>query len=168
MSESTYCGLYIFKPQYIVVMVVCPFCGAPENKVVDKRATPSMETRRRRECLKCGKRFTTFERVETKEIVVIKKDGRREPFSREKLRSGLLKACEKRPISHETIEKIVDEIERELRNSNNMEISSKDVGELVMRKLKTLDKVAYIRFASVYREFADIKHFEEELKKIKK
>ena|SRR3972149_10919225 len=154
---------------YLNTMVTCQFCSSTDSKVLDKRPNPAGDaTRRRRECLKCGKRFTTYERIEEKPLVVIKKDGRREPFSIEKLRNGFLKACEKRPISHDAIEKVVDEIERKLRNSKKTEIPSKVIGELVMKKLKTLDKVAYIRFASVYREFADIKHFEEELKKIKK
>ena len=148
--------------------MLCPFCGHAENKVLDKRPTPDKEaTRRRRECLKCGKRFTTYERFEVKPLIVIKKDGRREPFSREKLKNGLLKACEKRPVAHDTIDDIVDDIERKLRARNKTEIPSKIVGELVIKKLKSLDKVAYIRFASVYREFDDIKRFEEELKKIK-
>ena len=170
-DTSTYCGLYIRGPQHIVLrhMVSCPFCSNTETKVLDKRPNPAGDaTRRRRECLKCGKRFTTYEKVEAKPLMIIKKDGRREPFSRDKLRNGLLKACEKRPISHDAIEKVVDDIERKLRNSKKAEIQSRAIGEFVMKKLMTLDKVAYIRFASVYREFKDIKHFEEELKKIRK
>jgi len=149
--------------------MLCPFCGSPKTKVVDKRETPGFEaTRRRRECVKCEKRFTTYERIETKPLIVIKKDGRREPFDRNKLKTGIMKACEKRPISYDTINRIVEEIEKKLMNSEKIEITSKEIGELVMKKLKALDKVAYIRFASVYREFSDVKHFEEELKKIKK
>jgi transcriptional repressor NrdR len=143
----------------------CPFCGYEEHRVVDKREA-NEATRRRRECLKCKKRFTTYERFEPFELVVVKKDGRREPFSREKLRNGLVKACEKRPIPQETISKAVDEIENELRNSEKKEFPSTIVGELVMKKLKKLDKVAYIRFASVYREFADLASFENELRKL--
>ncbi len=143
----------------------CPYCGKEESKVVDKRNT-SRGIRRRRECLGCGKRYTTYERIEPAEFSVIKKDGRRERFSREKLKAGIEKACEKRPISIEKIEKLVDEIVEELRKKGKKEIKSKAIGELVMRKLKKLDKVAYIRFASVYREFADINEFKEELKRL--
>ncbi|MBI2145132.1 transcriptional repressor NrdR [Candidatus Woesearchaeota archaeon] len=143
----------------------CPYCGNKEHRVVDKREA-NEATRRRRECLRCQKRFTTYERVEPFDLVVVKKDGRREPFSREKLRSGMIKACEKRPIPQEKIDIAADEIEAELRNEEKKELSSTHVGELVMRKLKKLDKVAYIRFASVYREFADLESFEKELKKL--
>jgi len=142
----------------------CPYCGHTGSKVVDKRDT-KMAIRRRRECLRCARRFTTYERIEAHEIVVVKKDGRREPFSREKLKIGIVKACEKRPISTERIERLVDEIVEHLRKKGK-EVRSKLIGELVMRKLKKLDKVAYIRFASVYREFADINEFREELKKL--
>ncbi len=143
----------------------CPFCGNEEHKVVDKREA-NEATRRRRECLRCKKRFTTYERIEPFDLVVVKKDGRREPFSREKLRSGMTKACEKRPIPQEKIGVSVDEIEAELRSEEKKEVPSTHVGELVMRKLKKLDKVAYIRFASVYRQFADLESFEKELKKL--
>jgi len=125
-------------------------------------------TRRRRECRKCKKRFTTYERVETIGLVVIKKDGRRERFSRDKLLAGVQRACEKRPISQERIERLVEEVERELRNMDTLEVESRRIGELVMRKLKKLDKVAYIRFASVYRSFADIESFENELRALRK
>ncbi|HDD72480.1 MAG TPA: transcriptional repressor NrdR [Candidatus Aenigmarchaeota archaeon] len=145
----------------------CPYCNYPETKVLDKRETGDMGvTRRRRECLKCGKRFTTYERVETVALTVVKKDGRRESFDRNKIIAGILKACEKRPISRDEIERIVDEIEAKLRMCKTIEVSSKDIGELVMRKLKKLDKVAYIRFASVYKEFEDLNSFHEELKKL--
>lgn len=145
----------------------CPYCASEENKVVDKRETSDLEaTRRRRECLKCGKRFTTYERVEIVDIMVIKKNGSREPFDRNKLMRGISKACEKRPISKEDIEKAVLEIESELRNMDTTEIESKVIGEKVMKKLKKLDKVAYIRFASVYRDFTDLKTFEKELHKL--
>ncbi len=147
----------------------CPYCNNEETKVVDKRETESLSvTRRRRECLKCGKRFTTYEKVEELEIVIVKKDGRRERFDRHKLLTGLVKACEKRPVSMEKIEKVVEEIEADLRERGESEVPSKKIGEIVMRKLKSLDKVAYIRFASVYREFEDIERFEEELDKLQK
>lgn len=144
----------------------CPYCNSGETKVIETReAEDSDVTRRRRECLKCKKRFTTYERVEMIELRVIKKNGDIERFDRNKILNGILKACEKRPIK---IEKIVDEIESELRKHETTEIYSKVIGELVMEKLKQLDHVAYIRFASVYREFKDIKGFEKELKNIKK
>ncbi len=145
----------------------CPYCSNPETKVTDKRDADDVGvTRRRRECLKCEKRFTTYERVENIDIVVVKKDGRREQFDRKKLLTGLQKACEKRPVSMEDVEKKVDEIEAEVRKIEGKEISSKDIGELVMKKLKSLDKVAYIRFASVYREFDDLETFKRELEKL--
>jgi transcriptional repressor NrdR len=142
----------------------CPYCGFEETKVVDKRDIDKT-TRRRRECLKCQNRFTTYENPELS-FVIVKKDGRREAFSREKLISGMVKACEKRPIEHEKIEKAATEIEQELTKKEAKEIQSSEVGELVMRKLKSLDKVAYIRFASVYREFTDLESFDKELKKL--
>jgi transcriptional repressor NrdR len=146
----------------------CPFCGSEESKVLDKRETPDLKaTRRRRECLGCRKRFTTYERVEAADIVVIKKDGKREMFDRNKLKLGIMKACEKRPVSAESIEKVIDSIENELRKGQT-EVRSSVIGNLVMRKLKKLDKVAYIRFASVYREFADIQSFQKELKRLLK
>ena len=145
----------------------CPYCGSDELKVLDKRNSDEKAIWRRRECLKCGKRFTTYERVEAADIIVIKKDGmRRERFDRAKLKSGILRACEKRPITNEMIEKMVDEIEAELRGGESVEVPSKKIGELAMKKLKKIDKVAYIRFASVYREFEDIESFREELKKL--
>ena len=145
--------------------MICPFCSNERTRVVDKRETGSgTVTRRRRECLKCGKRFTTYERMEALDLYIIKKDGRREPYDRQKLRAGMLKACEKRPISQETINKIVGKIENELRRLKSVEVGSKVVGEKVMRELRKLDKVAYIRFASVYREFADITDFQKELR----
>ena len=147
----------------------CPFCLYSETKVTDKRDMPDINLiRRRRECLKCGKRFTTYERIELVGLTVIKKDGRRESFNRDKLLAGVLKACEKRPIPRENIEKLVDEVMAELRNYDEREILSRAVGKLVMEKLKYLDKIAYIRFASVYREFTDLRSFEEELKKLRK
>lgn len=147
----------------------CPYCHSPETSVLDSRDSEDLATiRRRRECLRCQKRFTTYERVENIDLVVIKKDGRRESFDRNKLLGGVLKACEKRPISRELIESIVDKVELELRNLDSTEIPSQKIGELVMRKLRSLDKVAYIRFASVYRQFADIESFEKELKSLLK
>lgn len=147
--------------------MICPFCAHEVNKVVDKReGSGGKTTRRRRECQKCDRRFTTFERVETLDLLVIKKDGKREIFDRSKLRSGIIKSCEKRPISAENIEMIVDEVEANLRKSGASEISSKEIGELVIKKLKKVDKIAYIRFASVYRQFADISDFENELSKL--
>lgn len=143
----------------------CPFCQFEETKVVDKRDVDSL-TRRRRECLKCEKRFTTYERVEL-DLKVIKKDGSRQPFDVEKIKKGVEKACEKRQISSDQIEKIVSEIESKIyKVANGKEIESKKIGEIVMEKLKKLDKIAYIRFASVYREFADIEDFKEELKNL--
>lgn len=147
----------------------CPYCNFEETQVIDTRETENLEaTRRRRECLKCSKRFTTYERVEEAEIVVVKKEGKRERFERKKLLNGILKACEKRPISLDKIEKLVDEVESDLRKRDSVEVESKIIGELVMKRLKSLDKVAYIRFASVYREFEDIDRFEEELEKLQK
>ncbi len=145
----------------------CPYCSFSETKVIDSRESHDLNaTRRRRECLKCEKRFTTYERVESVDLVIVKKDGSREPFDRNKLRRGMQKACEKRPISMETIEIAVAHIENELRNMDSVEIESSAIGDLVMKILKKIDKVAYIRFASVYREFKDISTFEKEIKKI--
>ena len=147
----------------------CPYCNYDETQVIDTRETENLEaTRRRRECMKCNKRFTTYERVEEADIVVVKKDGKRERFERQKLMNGILKACEKRDIPLEKIEKLVDEVESDLRKRDSVEVDSKVIGEIAMKKLKTLDKVAYIRFASVYREFEDLDRFEEELEKLQK
>lgn len=140
----------------------CPYCQHTETKVLDSRESENA-VRRRRECLQCEKRFTTYERVEMVDLLVVKKDGRREAFDRAKLMKGLVKACEKRPITMEVLEKVVHEIEQELRKRDSVEIPSNEIGELVMAKLKQLDKVAYIRFASVYREFEDIAHFQKEV-----
>ena len=145
----------------------CPFCGYSESRVIDSRPTDEGERiRRRRECLKCSKRFTTYEIIENVPIVVIKKDKSRETFDRIKLLSGLLRACEKRPVSIDTLERIVDEIETLLQNSLDREVSSQRIGTYAMEKLKTVDEVAYVRFASVYRQFKDINSFMEELSKI--
>ncbi len=143
----------------------CPFCGNKESKVIETRESEE-SIRRRRECEKCGRRFTTYERVEITPLFVIKKDGRRERFNKEKIRKGIMRACEKRPISIETISNIVDKIESEIYRKGKNEVKSKVIGELVMKHLKKLDKVAYIRFASVYREFRDIEDFEKELEKL--
>jgi transcriptional repressor NrdR len=148
--------------------MICPFCKHQGSRVVDKRESKLEIVRRRRECLKCKKRFTTYERIESTPLIIIKKDNRREPFSREKLLSGLQRACEKRPVSHEIVENIVHEIENEAREQKSNEVPSVFIGELVMEKLKKIDKVAYIRFASVYRQFEDIKSFEKELKELGK
>ena len=143
----------------------CPFCGHHEDKVVDSRASSDgVSIRRRRECLSCGKRFTTYEHVEEQPLMVVKKDGRREPFDRHKLLAGLVKACEKRPVSMDDLEQLVDELERELSQQFEREVPSREVGERVMKKLHALDPVAYVRFASVYREFKDVEQFMRELK----
>ncbi|MCI9456052.1 MAG: transcriptional repressor NrdR [Oscillospiraceae bacterium] len=145
----------------------CPFCGYLESRVVDSRPADEGERiRRRRECLSCLKRFTTYEIVETLPIIVVKKDKSREPFERNKLFNGLLRACEKRPVSLEALEKIVDEIEAELLNSLEREVTSLRIGELAMEKLKQVDEIAYVRFASVYRQFADVNSFMEEITRL--
>lgn len=145
----------------------CPYCSHEDTRVLDKRETgDSNVTRRRRECQKCKKRFTTYERAETIVLTIVKKNGKRESFDRNKLLTGLLKACEKRPVPRERIEKVVDDIESKLREHKKTEIDSKFIGELMMRKLKSLDKVAYIRFASVYKEFADLDSFKNEMEKL--
>ena len=145
----------------------CPFCGYSESKVIDSRPTDEGERiRRRRECMNCSKRFTTYDIIESGPIIVVKKDKSRESFDRNKLFNGLLRACEKRPVSIETIEKIVDEIETTLQNSLDREVTSIHIGELAMDKLKDTDEVAYVRFASVYRQFKDINTFMDELAKL--
>ena len=148
--------------------IKCPYCHQEETRVIDKRETEDfLTTRRRRECLACNKRFTTYERIET-DLTVIKKDGKKEIFLREKLKSGIEKALEKRPVSMEQLNQLLDNIEAQLRNMPSSEVTSSVVGELAMKKLKSLDKVAYIRFASVYREFEDPSEFVEEIKILKK
>jgi len=145
----------------------CPHCGHKQDKVVDSRATQEESAiRRRRECLKCGKRFTTYEYVEEVSLLVIKKDGRRQPFDRKKVLSGVIRACEKRPISMEKMEDIVIQVERSLQKKSDREIPSSRIGEMVMEKLKEIDDVAYVRFASVYRQFKDVGQFMLELKDI--
>lgn len=145
----------------------CPFCGFEESKVIDSRPTDEGERiRRRRECIKCAKRFTTYEIIESVPIIVVKKDKSRESFDRQKLFGGMIKACEKRPVSLETIENAVSDIETALQNSLDREVTSDHIGEMVMEKLKNIDEVAYVRFASVYRQFKDISTFMDELSKL--
>jgi len=143
----------------------CPYCGNKKDGVIDSRISRNASSvRRRRECLKCKRRFTTYEYVERIGLMVMKKDGRREAFDREKLMNGILVACEKRPVSMKRVEKLVDEIERQLERKHEKEISSKDIGELVMKGLHGIDEIAYVRFASVYRQFRDVGQFMKELK----
>ena len=144
--------------------IKCPFCAYNESKTIDSRPTDEGEKiRRRRECIQCGKRFTTYEMIETIPVVVIKRDKSRESFNREKLMNGMLRACEKRPVSIETLEVAINDIETVLQNSLDREVSSEKIGELVMEKLKDIDEVAYVRFASVYRSFKDVNSFMSEL-----
>lgn len=145
----------------------CPFCGFEETKVIDTRPTDEgFVIRRRRECNYCQKRFTTYEKVEDTPLLVIKKDGSREVFNSEKIMKGLLKSCEKRTVPVRDLEELVNDVERELRNTMEKEVSSQRIGEMVMERLKEIDEVAYVRFASVYRHFKDINTFMEELKKL--
>ncbi len=145
----------------------CPYCCYEESKVIDSRPTDEGERiRRRRECLKCQKRFTTYEVIESLPLIVIKRDKNREIFDREKLMNGLLRACQKRPVSVSTLENMIDEIEATLQNSLEREVTSEKIGSLVMEKLKDIDEVSYVRFASVYRQFKDINTFMEELNKL--
>lgn len=145
----------------------CPFCSFEESKVIDSRPTDEGERiRRRRECLKCSKRFTTYEIIESLPIIVIKRDKSREVFDRQKLMTGMLRACEKRPVSIETLDRAIDDIETLIQNSLDREVKSEKIGELVMEKLKEIDEVAYVRFASVYRQFKDINTFMAELNKL--
>jgi transcriptional repressor NrdR len=146
----------------------CPYCFSDDTQVIDSRETEDRAAvRRRRECGKCGKRCTTYERVELLDIIVTKKDGRREAFDRNKILLGIRKACEKRPIPSERVERAVDEVESELRGMKSSEVQSKAVGKLVMAKLREIDPVAYIRFASVYKSFRTLEAFERELDKLK-
>ncbi len=143
----------------------CPFCKSENDKVVDSRASESGAViRRRRECLECGRRYTTYERMEEIPLRVIKKDGTRQPFDRQKILQGMIKACEKRPVATEALERIVQDIERKLADIADREVSSREIGEMVMQHLRALDQVAYVRFASVYRAFKDINQFLEELR----
>jgi transcriptional repressor NrdR len=145
----------------------CPFCGFENDKVVDSRESKEGESiRRRRECMKCNKRFTTYERIDEIPYMVVKKDGRREKFERQKVLSGLLRACEKRPISMGKMEQIVNEVEQHVIDSPERERTASELGELIMNRLKLIDKVAYIRFASVYRDFKDVGEFHSELEQL--
>lgn len=145
----------------------CPYCSSSETEVVETRVSENGENiRRRRECSKCGKRFTTYERIENVTLIVTKKDGRREQFDREKLRLGIIKACEKTNVSVDQINTIVDEIERELRHGEGVEVESRKIGQMVAGRLKKLDKVAYIRFSSVFKRFLDVEDFEKELRRL--
>ncbi|HAJ95136.1 MAG TPA: transcriptional regulator NrdR [Actinobacteria bacterium] len=147
----------------------CPYCTSLDTKVIDSRLTDANDSvRRRRECERCSKRFTTYERIETKPIAVIKKDNTREPFDRNKILSGLIRACIKRDINVESLKELVDDIENEIHNMPGNEINSRELGNLVLKRLKGLDKVAYIRFASVYKQFDSIKQFTNELTRLKK
>ncbi|HNQ35111.1 MAG TPA: transcriptional regulator NrdR [bacterium] len=147
----------------------CPFCGFLEDKVVDTRPSEDEKNiRRRRECLSCSRRFTTYEVIEEKPLMVVKHDNRREPFSREKLLTGVMKSCEKRPVSMTDIEALVDRVSSEIRSRFEKEVPSARIGELVIENLARLDQVAYVRFASVYRKFADITEFEKEIARLKK
>ncbi len=150
-----------------MIDVRCPYCQKDQTKVTETRESDEDITRRRRECLSCGKRFTTYERIEAIDLTIIKKDGSREQFSMDKLIGGMSRACNKRPVEHEQIEMAAESIERALRRRKGTEVPSRVVGELVMKKLKRLDSVAYIRFASVYRGFSDVDRFSEEIQKLK-
>ncbi len=145
----------------------CPYCLYPESKVIDSRpADDGQRIRRRRECIKCTKRFTTYEAIEGQPVIIIKRDKSRQVFDRTKLLSGMLRACEKRPVSLETLENAIDEIESQLQNSLEKEVPSVTIGEMALEKLKTIDEIAYVRFASVYRDFKDIESFMAELKQL--
>ena len=146
----------------------CPFCGNENTKVIDSRPTDDSSIRRRRQCEECGKRFTTYEKVETMPLMVIKKDNNREPYNREKIVAGIVRSCHKRPISLEKLNQTVDEIENQIFNLEEKEVTTTEIGTIVMDKLKELDEVAYVRFASVYREFKDVNTFLEEINKILK
>ena len=147
----------------------CPYCCYPESKVIDSRpADDGQRIRRRRECMKCAKRFTTYESIESQPLIIIKRDKSRQVFDRNKLLSGMLRACEKRPVSLATLETAIDEIESSLQNSFEREVTSVQIGELALAKLKDIDEIAYVRFASVYRDFNDIESFSEALNHLKK
>jgi len=144
--------------------VNCPFCGAADSRVLDSRKSDAHTIRRRRACEACSRRFTTYEKIETKPLIVVKKDGRREPFDGDKIMRGLIKACEKRPISMEKLEELAAGVEAELASEMEPEVSSEKIGNLVMERLKFMDEVAYVRFAAVYRSFRDVQTFLDELK----
>lgn len=146
----------------------CPYCACQDTRVIDSRDTNELETvRRRRQCVACSRRFTTYERVELPTLQVVKRDGRAEDFDRDKLEVGVLKACEKRPIARERIDHIIDEVEEELRHIHGDAVESLHIGEMVLAKLKDIDEVAYLRFASVYKSFHDATHFEKELQQLR-
>ena len=145
----------------------CLYCNATESRVIDSRPTDEgLAIRRRRECVNCGRRFTTYEKIETVQIMVVKKDGSREAFDADKIRRGLIKACEKRPVAMHDVDALVRDVEQQIMNSLEQEVSSSRIGEMVMERLRNLDEVAYVRFASVYRSFCDINTFMEELKSL--
>ena len=146
----------------------CPYCGKENTRVIDSRPTDDSSIRRRRQCDECGKRFTTYEKVETLPLIVVKKDNNREPYDREKIVAGIVRSCHKRPISMKQINNMVDDIEGQIFNMEEKEIPTTTIGSIVMDKLKDLDEVAYVRFASVYREFKDVNTFMDEIKKILK
>ena len=146
----------------------CPYCGKENTRVIDSRPTDDSSIRRRRQCDECGKRFTTYEKVETLPLIVVKKDNNREPYDREKIVAGIVRSCHKRPISMKQINDMVDDIEGQIFNMEEKEIPTTTIGSIVMDKLKDLDEVAYVRFASVYREFKDVNTFMDEIKKILK
>jgi len=158
-------GLKVYNILYTKEIMNCPYCAHTKSRVTNKRSSPS-GVRRRRECLKCKKRFTTYEVVEKSDLYVIKKDGRREKFEIKKLEAGVERAFEKRPVSKEKIDKMIQEVEEQLRRRGKKEVKSSFIGDLVSRKIRKLDKVAYIRFASVYRDFEDIKDFKEVIKEV--
>lgn len=145
----------------------CLYCNATESRVIDSRPTDEgLAIRRRRECVNCGRRFTTYEKIETMQIMVVKKDGSREAFDADKIRRGLIKACEKRPVAMHDVDALVRDVEQQIMNSLEQEVSSARIGEMVMERLRNLDEVAYVRFASVYRQFGDINTFMDELKSL--
>ena len=144
----------------------CPYCGADDSKVIDSRPTDSNSIRRRRECIECAKRFTTYEAIDTSPVIVIKKDGSREVFDRSKMLAGILKSCYKRPVTTEQLDKIVDDIQNTLANSMRTTVRSKELGEMVMKRLRDIDEVSYVRFASVYRQFKDAETFMNELRSL--
>ena len=145
----------------------CMYCSATESRVIDSRPTDEgLAIRRRRECVSCGRRFTTYEKIETVQIVVVKKDGSREAFDADKIRRGLIKACEKRPVAIHDVDELVRDVEQQIMNSLELEVTSTKIGEMVMERLRKLDEVAYVRFASVYRSFCDVNTFMEELKSL--
>lgn len=167
MLHTNYGDIEEFDIQYIVCYHImdCPYCSNTTSKVTDKRTSPE-GIRRRRECLKCKKRFTTYEKIEKSGLFIIKKDGSREKFSLEKMQKGVFKAFEKRPVAKEKVDRMVSEIEEALRRKGKKEIKSSLIGEIIMKKIRRLDNVAYIRFASVYRDFQDIKDFKKEINEL--